>query len=87
MTRVTVRSVKVPRCCCVTNASTREEASREEANEEDADGMVEVDVVVERAMPVPVDELASLGLVSEEDADAHVDGVCLLYTSPSPRDA
>ena len=34
-----------------------------------------VDVVVERAMPVPVDELASLGLVSEEDADAHVDGV------------
>ena len=33
------------------------------------------DVVVERGVPVPVDELASLGLVSEEDADAHVDGV------------
>ena len=29
-----------------------------------------VDVVVERAMPVPVDELASLGLVSEEDGRA-----------------
>ena len=28
------------------------------------------DVVVERGVPVPVDELASLGLVSEEDADA-----------------
>lgn len=55
VTRVTVRSVKVPRCCCVTNASTREEASREEANEEDADGMIEVDVVVDVSQGVVVD--------------------------------
>ena len=44
------RSVRVPRCCCVTNASTREEG-----NEEDADGMIEVDVVVDVSQGVVVD--------------------------------